>query len=72
MESREPAAAMLDDVLTEIAHILGEGYRRYRSRRCLPPAKDIQHYEKIAEKPLDSSLDIVLHTESTRYGEKDD
>lgn len=72
MESRESAAAMLDDVLTEIASILGEGYRRYRSRRCLPPAMDIQHSEKIAEKQLDSSLDIVLHTERTRDTEQDD
>jgi len=72
MESREPAEAMLDEVLTEIAHILGEGYRRYRSRRCLPPSTNTQHSEKIEEKVLDSSLDIVFHTGSIKDVEKDD
>jgi len=70
MESRESSAPRIEETISEIASILGEGYLRYRRGRRLPPySPDMaghvaQPHESKAftENRLDCSANRSLHS----------
>ena len=70
MERRESSAPRLEETISEIASILGEGYLRYRRGRRLPPSSpdmdghvvQTQEHEEFTENRLDCSANRSLHS----------
>lgn len=70
MERRESSAPRLEETISEIASILGEGYLRYRRGRRLPSSSpdmaghvaQTQEHEEFTENRLDCSANRSLHS----------
>jgi hypothetical protein len=70
MEFRESAKRDLEETISEIASILGEGYLRYRRGRRLPTSSpdmvgnvvQTKESEAFTENRLDCSADRSLHS----------